>query len=66
LDGPQVEQAQHLGALDGPLEAPAVKHLGEVEEGAGDGSAGDAVVGCAIARGQRHASMDVDAGPGSR
>ena len=66
LDRAQVEQAQHLGLLDRALEASVLEHLAEVEQGAGEGGAWDAVLGGAVGLGERDACMCVDPGPGSR
>jgi hypothetical protein len=39
------QDAQHLGTVDGALEAAGADDVGEVEEGAGDRGARDAVDG---------------------
>jgi hypothetical protein len=41
---PQVEDAEALGCLVGAMQLAERQHLGQVEEGTGDGGYGDAVV----------------------
>ena len=56
----QVEQPQHAPPARPPAPPLACQHVGEVDERAGDGRAGDAVHGRHVIGGERDAAVDVD------
>jgi len=64
VDGPDVEEPEDLGLLDGPLHAPIVQHLGEVQQGAGDGGAGDVVDSGGVFEAKGERPVGGDSGPG--
>ncbi len=60
---PQIEQPEHLGLLDGLLDRPAIHDIPEVDERAGDGGDGDAVLDGEVLLGQRSRPVEVDPRP---
>jgi hypothetical protein len=61
VDWAHVENAEDLGAVDGPFETAAGDDLREVEEGAGERCARDAVDGLDVAWEERRAAVGGDA-----
>jgi hypothetical protein len=59
---PQIEDAEHLGLVDGALGGAVTELGGEVEESAGDGGAGDAVDGGLVLPRERAAAVHDDPG----
>lgn len=57
----QIEELQNLGLVQGPLDLAAAQDRAEVQRGAGDGGAGDAVDGGDVLRSQVDRAVKVDA-----